>query len=387
MAQESTDDGAYLGMGSRRRLLVRGAQSLAAIAAGGVLGGRMTEARPIGSMDEISIVEKLTITVVTDSYHHAFEPALRTDAVTVKRTGFFVATGQHPVRTLQSEWGLSLHIESVRADEHRRVLLDFGYTPHTLLNNLEILGIDPSKIDALALSHGHVDHFGGLAGFLYAFKGKLRPHLPLYVGGEECFCERDLVIPGNSGYFGVIDRQSIRDAGLVVTFADRPSVIVDHGFTTGWIELRSFERVLAPTQMILGNSDKSGCDATQVGVQTLAGTARPDDFSHEISVAYKVGSRGLVVMTSCGHRGIINSVRAAMEASGVTKVLAVVGGFHLAPFPREYQMATAKALLDINPEFVIPMHCSGESFIRIINDQMSGRFIRSSTGTSFTFTA
>lgn len=387
MKQDDTEDTAYLAGGGRRKLLVRGAQSLAALAAGWLVGGRVAQAKPIATAGDVPTVDRVSITVVTDSYHHAFEPPIRTDAVTVKRAGFHVAPGRQPAKTLQNEWGLSLHIESSRADEHKRVLLDFGYTPHTLLNNLALLGIDPSQIDALALSHGHVDHFGGLAGFLAAFRGRLRARLPLFVGGEECFCERDLVIPGNAGYFGVVDRQAIRDAGLLVTFADRPSIIAEHGITTGRIELRSFERVLAPTRMTLGATDLSGCSATQTESQKPVGTTVPDDFGHEIAAAYKVGARGLVVMTSCGHRGVVNSVRAAMEVTGVNKLLAVIGGFHLAPYPRDYQLATAKALLDLNPGFVVPTHCSGEGFARIVSDEMVGRFIRSSTGTTFTFAA
>ncbi len=156
-----------------------------------------------------------------------------------------------PLRTLQNEWGLSLHAESARGPETRRVLLDFGYTPGTLLNNLSVLRIDPSRLDAMALSHGHVDHFGGMAGFLAAFRERLRPRLPLYLGGEECFCERDLVIPGNAGYFGAMDRQAIRDAGLNVTFAPNPSLVADHGITTGQIRLDSFEKVLSSVRSSL----------------------------------------------------------------------------------------------------------------------------------------
>ena len=70
----------------------------------------------------------------------------------------------------------------------RNILIDFGYTPETLLNNISILTIDPSTFDALILSHAHYDHFGGLVGFLSSNKGKLKKNLPFFVGGEDCFC-------------------------------------------------------------------------------------------------------------------------------------------------------------------------------------------------------
>ena len=69
--------------------------------------------------------------------------------------------------------------------------------------------------------------------------------------------------------------------------------------------------------------------------------------------------RGLVVITSCGHAGVINSVRQAQKASGVTKVHAIVGGFHLAPAPDEIVAKTVAAFKEIDPDYIIPAHCTG----------------------------
>ena len=77
--------------------------------------------------------------------------------------------------------------------------MDFGYTPETLNNNLEMLGVDPAKLDALMLSHGHYDHFGGLHGFLSQHKAVLRKELPFYLGGEECFCTREADVGRSAG--------------------------------------------------------------------------------------------------------------------------------------------------------------------------------------------
>ena len=60
-----------------------------------------------------------------------------------------------------SEFGLSLHAESQRGSETRNLLMDFGFTAEALNNNIDLLGIDPTELDALVLSHGHYDHFGG----------------------------------------------------------------------------------------------------------------------------------------------------------------------------------------------------------------------------------
>ncbi len=191
------DDRHYLGSPGRRRLLRAGMGSIAAAAAGGLFGGRVAAAEPLGST--VPEVDKLAVRVVTDSYHHAFERSTKIGPLEIQRFGFAVSATEPPKRTVQNEWGLAWHIESQRAAETRQVLFDFAYTPETLLNNLALFGIDPSKLDAIALSHGHYDHFGGMVGFLEATKGKLKKDLPFYLGSEECFCTRELNVPGNPG--------------------------------------------------------------------------------------------------------------------------------------------------------------------------------------------
>ena len=108
---------------------------------------------------------------------------------------------------MHGEWGLALRIESQKGGETRRYLLDFGFTPDVYANNLELLKIDVAAVDALILSHGHYDHFGGLLGFLEAQRARMRKDLRLYTGGEDVFCGRVVRSPGGKfSNSGILDR-------------------------------------------------------------------------------------------------------------------------------------------------------------------------------------
>jgi len=369
---------------SRRDVLCGGGAGALTVMIAALLGDTQpARAETIsGSVPEI---DALAVRVVIDSFQFAVAPSRSLEGVEIQHFGWGIRKDSPPGRTLVSEFGLAMHVETRRGTQTRSTLVDFGFTPDALINNTELLGIDPSVLDALVLSHGHYDHFGGLVGFLQKHKSRLKPKLPLYVGGEDCFCSRQWTGPPVRGDFGVLDRQALKQANLSVTYAEGASLVAEHGFTTGQIGLRSFEKLLSPTAMKIGVEGGVGCYAERLPENERTQTVVPDQFRHELAIGFNLKGKGLVVLTSCSHRGVVNAVRQAQAASGIEKVHALIGGFHLAPYQDDYVQQTVAALKEINIDYVIPLHCTGEPFYDKARAEMPGKVLRSYTGTRFVF--
>ena len=369
---------------SRRDVLCGGGASALTLMIAALLGDTQP-ARAATISGSVPEIDALAVRVVVDSFQFAVAPSRSLEGVEIQHFGWGIRKDSPPGRTLVSEFGLAMHVETRRGTQTRSTLVDFGFTPDALINNTELLGIDPSVLDALVLSHGHYDHFGGLVGFLQKHKSRLKPKLPLYVGGEDCFCSRQWTGPPVRGDFGVLDREALKEANLLVTYAEGASLVAEHGFTTGQIGLLSFEKLLSPTAMKIGVEGGVGCYAERLPENERTQTVVPDQFRHELAIGFNLKGKGLVVLTSCSHRGVVNAVRQAQAASGIEKVHALIGGFHLAPYQDDYVQQTVAALKEINIDYVIPLHCTGEPFYDKARAEMPGKVLRSYTGTRFVF--
>jgi 7,8-dihydropterin-6-yl-methyl-4-(beta-D-ribofuranosyl)aminobenzene 5'-phosphate synthase len=369
---------------SRRGLLSAGGTGFVT-ALVGTLAASSRTARAQALASKPPEVDSLAVRIVTDNQIIKWIPTEKRDGLTIeRRPGGNLSPDKPPTVDLVAEWGLSMHAESRRGSEVRNILIDFGYQPQTLLNNMSVLNIDPARFDALVLSHGHYDHFGGLVGFLSANKGRLKKDLPFFIGGEDCFCTRETA----AGQYGALDRKAIMDAELSLMVAEGPAVVADHAFTTGKIAQSGFEKPLRPSNEKVGIVNGFGCFPDKVAAAKNTGSFVPDDFEHEIGTNFVVKGKGLVVLTSCSHRGVINTIKQAQTTSGIQRVHAVMGGFHIVPpLTDEYIRQVIAAFKEINPDYLIPGHCAGERFYDLVRAEMPDKVIHSAVGARFVFGA
>jgi 7,8-dihydropterin-6-yl-methyl-4-(beta-D-ribofuranosyl)aminobenzene 5'-phosphate synthase len=159
---------------------------------------------PSASFAEVPTVDRLVITSVVDGTYLAILLSRQLGSLSVERT----RRPRQP--SLAAEHGLAYHLVSQRGGEQRQVLLDFALTSQSLFTNLELLGIEPAKADALVLSHGHGDHYGGLLALAHRTPQWAERAMPLHAGGEDTFCRRWTVPGGRYGASSSSKRTSRR---------------------------------------------------------------------------------------------------------------------------------------------------------------------------------
>jgi 7,8-dihydropterin-6-yl-methyl-4-(beta-D-ribofuranosyl)aminobenzene 5'-phosphate synthase len=231
---------------------------------------------------------------------------------------------------------------------------------------MELLDIDASGIDAFGLSHGHFDHWNGLLTIL----GRACPGSYLYVG-EEAFARRFSRRPGSDDLIdlGRLEKEAIERQGIAEVVEVRETVEAMPGcYLTGEIE-RITDYELGSPNLIIQRE----------------GSFEQDHFPGEQAVVCNVKGQGLVILSGCAHAGIVNTVKHAQQISGIEKVHAVIGGFHLVNAPPEIIKKTVSDIKTIAPDYIIPAHCTGFEAITLVASEMPEQFILNTAGTRYVF--
>ena len=115
----------------------------------------------------------------------------------------------------------------------------------------------------------------------------------------------------------------------------------------------------------------------------------PDPLvSDDQALIMNVRNKGLIILTGCGHAGIINTIKFAKKVTGIEKIYCVIGGFHLSGQDYEDSIPLTMAELTlVDPQYIVPCHCTGWKATNKIIDMMPEKFIQSSVGSTFYFEA
>ncbi|MBC2705806.1 MBL fold metallo-hydrolase [Desulfobacula sp.] len=300
--------------------------------------------------------DSVEITTLVDNFSDVLLPSSKT----VIRPPL-AREGVIPKNTLLAEHGLSLLVKVRVKEETHSIILDTGYTNVAVPYNLEYLGLSLEEVEAVVLSHGHMDHVGALREIVdLAGAGiKLILHPDAFLPRVIRFPSERLVFPAFPS------RDELKDWGADVMENKEPLLLCkDSILVTGEVPRTiSFEKGL-PGALIKSN-----------------GEFVSDTFKDDQSLVINLGNKGLVVISGCAHAGIINSVLYAGELTGNKKICAVIGGFHLSGAVMEPSIEpTIEEMKKMAVQVISPMHCTGFKAITRFAEEMPDAFILNSVG-------
>jgi 7,8-dihydropterin-6-yl-methyl-4-(beta-D-ribofuranosyl)aminobenzene 5'-phosphate synthase len=276
-----------------------------------------------------------------------------------------MAAGGKTFDALRAEHGFSALVEVSAGGRDRRVLFDTGVTPDGLVANLDRLGLAPDTFEAVVLSHGHFDHVMGLDGLARRLGAR---HVPLLLH-PDFWTQRRLALPNGAFELPLPSRSGIEAAGFAVIEERQPSLLLDG------------------VLLVSGEVDRSTPFETGMPMHEAYrdGSWQPDPLIHDDqALIVHVRDKGLVVLTGCGHAGIVNIVAHAKRRTGIDRVCAVLGGFHLSgPAFAGVIAPTVAALVAEAPDLLVPAHCTGWPAQLALANALPDAYLPNAVGSSF----
>ncbi len=264
-----------------------------------------------------------------------------------------------------AEHGFSVLIKVKQGQKEGQVLFDAGVSRRGILYNLDALEISLSGVQAIILSHGHADHALGLPGVVDRLGTR---NMPLVLH-PDAYLERKLVLP-NGDEIGLPAPKvaDFRRENIEIVEQVGPSMLVD--------------------EMILVSGEVARIIDFERGFPIHYAKRHdhwePDPLIMDDQCAIiHVRDKGLIVITGCGHSGIINIIHNAQAITGIQKIYAVIGGFHLTGGLFEPIIpATIAGLKAIKPRYIMPGHCTGWFAMHKIAQAMPEAYIPNNVGTT-----
>jgi 7,8-dihydropterin-6-yl-methyl-4-(beta-D-ribofuranosyl)aminobenzene 5'-phosphate synthase len=319
-------------------------------------------------------LDALTVTTLVDNVVDKLlvdeGPAKRPPRATSRRMPVRVLEGGDADDGLRAEHGFSALVTITKGNRETRVLFDTGGTPDGMVENMRRLDISARDIDVIVLSHGHWDHTTGMDGLVAELGSR---NVPVLIH-PEFWRRRRVALPGRDPiHLPTTSRRALLEAGFEIVEEREPSFLLDGSLlVTGEVDRTTdFERGFPGHQA------------------HFDGRWRPDPLIlDDQALVASVAGRGLVIVTGCGHSGIVNVVRYVKKLTGEDRLHAVVGGFHLGgPAFEPIVGPTCDALAELAPDVLVPAHCTGWRATHALAARLPEAFIQNSVGTRFEFVA
>ncbi|MEM0132027.1 MAG: MBL fold metallo-hydrolase [Saccharolobus sp.] len=240
---------------------------------------------------------------------------------------------------LIGEWGFSALIEA----DGIKILYDLGNSGYPLLYNSEKLGIRLEDVEYIILSHGHRDHTGALSNekVLEKLRGKV------LIAHPSIFEKKFLNWYGKLEYIGIPLTRDEMEKNFHLILSSQPLEIIDGIIFSGEVK-------------------RYGYDEYTSGLYKMSESSLVKDEMKDDAALYINTEKGLVIITGCGHAGILNIIN---HAKDITKqnVYSAIGGFHLLSSSKDHVEKVSKELLN-SLQRIGPAHCSGNTIKSIISE-------------------
>ncbi|MDY6855496.1 MAG: MBL fold metallo-hydrolase [Thermodesulfobacteriota bacterium] len=315
---------------------------------------------------QIEEADRVEVTTIIDNYIDSTLAMSEPPSEMIKRP-MLAKEGKIPAQGLLAEHGLCLLVKVFKGDQCYSVLLDSGWSKIGIFHNMKMLGVDVSQIEAVVISHGHMDHCGALPEILDSISPSSAP----VIIHPDAFLQRMISLQGGITIeMPTMKESSINKAGIEVIKTKRPhSLASGLVFSLGEVErITDFEEGM-PGFLIKRNNE-----------------FEPDSIIDDQGLVIHLKGKGLVIITGCAHSGIINTIEYAKKITRVDTIYAVMGGFHLTgPQFMLLTDRTVEELKKVKPSIIIPMHCTCWVTMNWIEREFPDQFILNSVGTTFSF--
>ncbi|MDW0246922.1 MAG: MBL fold metallo-hydrolase [Nitrososphaeraceae archaeon] len=328
-------------------------------------------------------IESAKITILVDNITDRLLPS----SSIVKRPPMI--SNQTISKSPIAEHGFSALLEISYVHENvtktNKFLFDTGVSKEGIVNNSDVLGINLKDIETIVLSHGHFDHISGLISTL----GRLKKSVEI-IAHPEAFLRRWLVYPnGNKARMDFLDEEEINQAGGIIRKVDKISFLPRN------VNMQSKKKTNQANNRVMITGEIPRVTEFEKGFplqykeQDNEINLVPDPLvSDDQALIMNVKNKGLIILTGCGHAGIVNTIKFAKKVTGIKKIYCVIGGFHLSGQDYEDSIPlTIAELTRVDPQYIVPCHCTGWKATNKIIDTMPEKFIQSSVGSTFYFEA